>query len=463
MNAPQKVLIINSTYSNGGLDTVLIAKEFSARNVDVTLLTQFKSTEITARKHGVKTVCIADKIKKFRFHEEDFRKGLEEYGLNFDTFAFDEISKPFQNAKPIMKKFIASLRIVENHLTENSYDCIYNHSHVLLDRIVFHVARKKGILNLHGTATTPYGKMGWGVSWRWDDFIKKEYINQEISQNERKNVIEYIRDIKEHKPLVNDEALILIAKGSGMRILKDAYNHVFVNRRLFENFLFPLSFLRESILSRLRAFSYRKHYREPDYNEKYVYFPFQITTDASIAVFDPEYYRQDMVIEEISKALPEGYKLYVKEHPKGKGNIPKKWMKRVLALPNVKLISVGVSSHDLIQNCQALVVITTFTGWEGIMYFKPVVILGHPPFSRMGVSFDVESMSEIGDLIKKAIECGKIEEERVYRMINASMKSIYNCHIYIMDESDKGNVGRMVDSMLTEYDYFIKKSRGFRV
>ena len=456
---PKKILIVNSTYANAGLDTVLIAKEYASRGVDVDILTPFRSTEATARSRGIGATCIAESMRKFRFSEEAFQHCMAEYGLDFMEFAFDELNKPFQSAESVKKAVLASFRAVEKHLSENNYDCIYDYSHVLLDRVVYHVARKMGVLNLHGTATTPFGNMGWGRSWRWDDFVKRQYLEQDLTEEERKKVDEYLTSIKEHKPLVNDEALVLIAQGSRTRLLRDLYKHIFVNRRLFDNPLFPLGFFREALAAPFRSLIYKSRYDEPDYSEKYVYFPLQITTDASIAVFDPKYFRQDAVVEAISKSLPPGYELYVKEHPKGRGNIPLAWMKRITGLPNVKLVPVGISSHDLIKNCQALAVITTFTGWEGILYFKPVVIMGHPPFSRLGVTFDAESMDGIAAAVRAALDAGMVDEEKVRKAINASMKSVHEGHIYIMNEENPENVRKLVDSMLEEYDYFLSQEK----
>jgi capsule polysaccharide export protein KpsC/LpsZ len=189
-----------------------------------------------------------------------------------------------------------------------------------------------------------------------------------------------------------------------------------------------------------------------------VYFPLQVPNDAAITVRAPKFYRQDLIADIISRALPSGHFLYVKEHPNEKGAIPLYWIKRISSIPNVKLVPVNTSSHYLIKNSRAVIVITSETGWEGLLYLKPVIVLGNPFYSKLGITFDVEKIEDLPKIIKKALRTEKVDKHRVYKVIYALIKSSCDCTSSLISLGNK-DISKIVDFVIKEYDYRTMKMR----
>ena len=54
------------------------------------------------------------------------------------------------------------------------------------------------------------------------------------------------------------------------------------------------------------------YYSEPKPGEKYIYFPFHVPLDVQLTVRCPEFFAQESVVEQIAKAVPPDYMLYIK-------------------------------------------------------------------------------------------------------------------------------------------------------
>jgi capsule polysaccharide export protein KpsC/LpsZ len=165
---------------------------------------------------------------------------------------------------------------------------------------------------------------------------------------------------------------------------------------------------------------------------------------------------QDKLAELCAKNIPESYTLYVKAHPHGKGAIPVQWLKRMSLIPNVKLIAPDLNAHDLIINSQCIITVNSDVGWEALLYFKPVVVLAKPFYSGCGVTFDVNNMEELSIKIEEALDIKEIEPEKVYRLVNAVMNSLYEGAFHKKDSPqlnhDVRNIKKVVDSILKKYE-----------
>lgn len=92
---------------------------------------------------------------------------------------------------------------------------------------------------------------------------------------------------------------------------------------------------------------------------------------------------QFYVLRALSRSLPKGYKLVVKEHPSQfsrvlfgeQGRYVGCW-ELVLRLNNIVLADLSVSSISLIQNASAVVTITGTAGWEAMVNGKPCLHFG---------------------------------------------------------------------------------------
>jgi len=105
-------------------------------------------------------------------------------------------------------------------------------------------------------------------------------------------------------------------------------------------------------------------------------------------------------------------------------------------------------------NSRAVIVITSETGWEGLLCLKPVIVLGSPFYSKLGITFDVEKIECLPGVIKTALRAKQIDESGVHKVINALMKSSCDCGFFSLKDKD---IKKIVDFMMKEYSYRIMK------
>lgn len=110
-------------------------------------------------------------------------------------------------------------------------------------------------------------------------------------------------------------------------------------------------------------------------NQKFVYFPLQIQPEASSGTLSPFNMNMKMVVENISKSLPLGYLLLIKEHPLAVGYKNIDFYNSLLILPNVQIVSMKISGKELIQKSSLIITYGGTTLFEAISYGKKVLLL----------------------------------------------------------------------------------------
>ena len=108
----------------------------------------------------------------------------------------------------------------------------------------------------------------------------------------------------------------------------------------------------------------------------YVYYPLHYEPEASLSGLEPHFTNQMYAVELLSKSVPVGVDVRVKEHPGGIGNRPSHWMDTIAQFPHVKLVNPFESSIELIRNSLATVTIAGTAGLEAALLGKPVISLG---------------------------------------------------------------------------------------
>lgn len=137
--------------------------------------------------------------------------------------------------------------------------------------------------------------------------------------------------------------------------------------------------------------------------ERFVLFPLQLQPEASTLVFAPFFTDQVYAAECVAKSLPIDHVLYVKEHPVMIGRRPLSEYRRLKAIPNVRLISPSLHSHDLIRDASAVAVITSTVGWEAAVYQKPVLVIGNVWYDGFDIVKKIHSVVDLPSEVHRAM------------------------------------------------------------
>jgi len=126
---------------------------------------------------------------------------------------------------------------------------------------------------------------------------------------------------------------------------------------------------------------------EIDLNKPYVYVALSYQPEATTSPKGDFYVNLDLMVDMLSKSIPEGWLLYVKEHP---SQFEQTWTHRsqsarekynyddMAALDNVRLIPTSYPSYDLLDHSAAVATVTGSVGWQGVNRSKPVLVFGNP-------------------------------------------------------------------------------------
>jgi capsule polysaccharide export protein KpsC/LpsZ len=173
----------------------------------------------------------------------------------------------------------------------------------------------------------------------------------------------------------------------------------------------------------------RAYYGRFDPTKRYVYFPLHQNNDAQITVRNPHFYQQDWLVEYLARSVPQEYLLYVKGHP-GCAAFPISTLRRLAAIPNVRLLAPSVNSHEIIEHAAAVAIINSSVGVEALVHCKPVVVLGKWFCRGLGVTFDVPELGNLASVMRNAIDARGVDKRAVQVVLYSLWKAMYSGQLY---------------------------------
>jgi len=156
----------------------------------------------------------------------------------------------------------------------------------------------------------------------------------------------------------------------------------------------------------------------------FVYFPLQIIPERTILISSPFNTNQIEIIRHISKSLPIGYKLCVKEHPV---QIIRDWRKtsfynEILSIPNVQFLHYSVKTEDIMKNCSLVVNINGASGLEAAVYRKPSILFSDFSYSILPSVHQIKSINELPDAIRLSLQkkVDPIDVDKYFNLLEAN-------------------------------------------
>jgi hypothetical protein len=150
-----------------------------------------------------------------------------------------------------------------------------------------------------------------------------------------------------------------------------------------------------------------RHYMSPHHlpTTSYVFFPLHTEPEIALSIYGRYHQNQIEVIRNIAQSLPVTWSVVVKDHPRSLGFRTLKYYKKLLQIPNVKLVNPFLSSWDVIEYAKAVVTISSWVGFEAVIAKKPVVTLGECTYNCLPDSMVVKntSYSQLSADISRAI------------------------------------------------------------
>ena len=146
--------------------------------------------------------------------------------------------------------------------------------------------------------------------------------------------------------------------------------------------------------------------RNIENKKPFIYFALQSEPERALLIGAALFTDQIKVITNIAKSLPNGYNLYVKEHPlmyfRDWRSIS--YYKQIMSLPNVTLIHPSVKSDYIIKRSSLVISINSTSALEAGFYNKPSITLANQDFSYLPFVHQIKTLQELPDAIKTSLK-----------------------------------------------------------
>lgn len=185
-----------------------------------------------------------------------------------------------------------------------------------------------------------------------------------------------------------------------------------------------LSFFKRSYNFLVRQFKlnprieYLRAQSPVDWNKKFIYVSLNYQPECTTSPQGGIFVDQLLMIETLSSVLPDGWVIYVKEHPM-------QWVRRgwayfsyryrgyyqkIAGLKNVKLVPLETNGSELIKKCIAVANVTGSSAFEAVLRLKPALMFGYEWFQNCPGIFQVRGPEDCRVALEK-IKNGAIPTE----------------------------------------------------
>jgi len=219
-----------------------------------------------------------------------------------------------------------------------------------------------------------------------------------------------------------------------------------------------------------------------DDSTPFVYFPLQIMPERTLLISSPFNTNQIEIIRHISKSLPIGYRLYVKEHPV---QVIREWReisfyKDILSIPNVVFLHHSVKTSDILKKCSLVITINGAAGLEASIHKKPSILFSDFSYSILPSVHQIKSIDELPTAIRSSLQ-KKVDPTDVGKYLNLLEANTFNFDMFgfdldyhdyfyhggnlidtdIPEEKVKGFIKKYESTFDMLADEFIKKIQNF--
>ncbi len=388
--------------------------------------------------------------------------------LTFELLRFSDL---FLRDMPREKAF----RVIENYLSfwndffdkHENIKCVITYpTGGVIGRTAYCVAKKRDIPYL----TIDVAGGGILIEDVNEDNANKKLIdmyeikkNTGLSDSESQKVLSFVHSFKNKgtmfaqidRPTGNltrrfKTLLSVLKEGNECRWI--SRNKIFTNyikrqyRYLFEKYIIKYEKIRDS--------------------EKFIFFPLHVVLDMQVLVRSPFYFNQAELIKQIALSLPKNIKLYVKEHPAEIGNTPMDQIKDIKSIENVRLLDPALNSHDLIKNSEAVITIASTTGWEALLYEKPVITFGKAFYYYSDLVYKIGRIEELPKLIKDVLknktyynDNKKLWEIFIYSVLETTVSGNPSLYLKVDDDLNKKTADKISKLLYESYLYNLKNAK----
>ena len=436
MNKP-KLLFLTGSFDGTGKEAAKLnslMKTALEERFEVEFVSENKECVLESKKKGVKVLYIYDFLKKISVKDVpgELAKFEREYSFCAEKILFGDNDYSSIQRDRAMEDMLKMFYFWESLFRQKHYSLVLGGGVRYSGLIPHIILRNQKDTIFLGLSFSPFpGKFclsedNYGRYTLLDQYYRKKRIF--LTAEEQKDVSELISKYtfginstkiqQEYAPKISFRKIkYLLNRINTSRIEKDS-PYLNVSRGVKRYFL---RLWRKNYF-KIRA---RTLYGLPR-NESFFYLPLQTHDDSTRLVWLNFIESQLSVIKSISRSLPANCYLYVKEHPGAIGDTKVYKLKKIKAVPKVRLISPFISGRKLISDSKGLITLSGTSGIEALVLKKPVILLGRAYYDFPELVWRVRNFEELDEVLSSVYHYPRLPaENRVKHFLGAYRKSCY--------------------------------------
>ncbi|PYR75335.1 MAG: hypothetical protein DMF87_20785 [Acidobacteria bacterium] len=174
----------------------------------------------------------------------------------------------------------------------------------------------------------------------------------------------------------------------------------------------------------------------PDFTVPYIFVALHYQPEQTTSPTGSVFVDQNLMVEMLARLVPQGWRIYVKEHPFqffpnsiGERSRTIEFYDDLGALPNVTLVPWSVSPFKLIDDAQAVATVCGTTGIETIMRGKPVLAFGYAWYRGCEGVFYTPSVAACRGAIATISNGYTVDERKVRLYLKAVEQSCFRADL----------------------------------
>jgi hypothetical protein len=235
--------------------------------------------------------------------------------------------------------------------------------------------------------------------------------------------------------------------------------------------------LYHDLIGPLRLENLRRHYDDlaaaPDFDRPFIYLPLAFQPEQSSAPEGGAYADQYLIAHMLSRAVPPGWQILVKEHPSqftyimgtNRPSRSYRFYDDLAALPNVRLLPLSTNPFALIDNAMAVATVTGTSGWEALVRGKPVLHFGYPWWQGCEGAFytpDLDACRRALGLVQQGYRVDS-KKVRLFAQVTAEVSCsgdlYWNRDLHALSSQDSTRVAEVVRQMASLLGDFERSAR----
>ena len=440
----------------------MVARYLGAYDIEMEFVAGHESACDVFKKEGLRYYNIYERVNKLRNNSDtdsNLKKSVEiqsrfEIENIQDLYLREKLHFRRFNEHKMLKKTLVYLKVMDQILTVSNPNVVVQETgDFIAPNCLYHAARAN---NIHHIFIEPAMFLN-RIIFTLNSFfanIPFEILSTPCSSKELCFAVKYMQDYHKNKLTCMPTKDRVFFKDMRLREVISFQNFKKLTRKLFHKYIAHKSEEYNAIAHHctshlLRVFRRKllnRLYIEELPERPFLYFPLHVPLDLQLTTRCREYLDQLSLVEYISTRVPNGYMLLIKEHPASIGSYSYKRIKNILEdNTHVRLVHPLVNSYDIIERSKSIITINSKVGAEAIVQQKPVIVLGPTFYRGKGITVDVNHLKCLPKAIDKALDCGKLDVEKVKNFLTKVYKWSWQGELF---DNSSQNIRQFSESLM---------------